>query len=77
MLPHICGSDGTRTGNLLRERMRAPAVGLYEFLFRFGWLVRLANRRHEFRLSAKITGKPFGFFPKGRCHENVTVVVDN
>jgi len=29
-------------------------------------LVRLANRRHEFRLSAKITGQPFGFFPKGR-----------
>jgi hypothetical protein len=24
-------------------------------------------RRHEFRLSTKITGQPFGFFPKGRA----------
>ncbi len=27
---------------------------------------KLANRRHESRLSAAITGQPFGFFPKGR-----------
>jgi hypothetical protein len=32
--------------------------------------VDLANRRHQFRLSARITGQPFGFFLKGQLSRN-------